>query len=281
MPVDPESDQLDALRPKVSMVRFPRDDPKEAWFLRALLALEPDLPTVEDPILFLIYGRGRALFSCLGKGITRDILLQDIDFITGACSCTVKDQNPGIDLLMRYDWDSAAAQLAQVAGPEEGNEFQAAASENVFPDLIVPSADSVEQPAATEPEQPATETDQMPSEAVVAQPPAPAGAAASDAGAQPSAAGSDNSDPTDADAQVTVSAPATTPEPAGNGDSTNTTDTADEQQTAALNPPEASAESEPATPARSAFRSVLMVGIGLVGLLGGLFAATFFVLRPK
>jgi hypothetical protein len=72
----------------------------------------------------------------IGKGVSRDNLIGCIEFVTGACSCTVKEQNPGVDLLIRYDWDSAAAAVAAKFGREEGNENQLAIDE-FFPDLIL------------------------------------------------------------------------------------------------------------------------------------------------
>jgi hypothetical protein len=35
----------------------------------------------------------------------------------------VKEQNPGVDLLIHYDWEAAAAQVAEKFGHEEGNSF--------------------------------------------------------------------------------------------------------------------------------------------------------------
>ena len=69
----------------VGLVKLTRSDHDEKWLVQCLLALERDLPASKEPVVFLVYGRGRALFSCLGKGIRRDNLIQDIEFVTGAC----------------------------------------------------------------------------------------------------------------------------------------------------------------------------------------------------
>ena len=122
-------------------VKVKRDDPKEHWLVEFLLSMENDLKDaewVDKPMIFAVFGRGRALPPFVGKGISRDNLLDCVDFVTGACSCTVKDQNPGVDLLFAYDWYTAAENLATNFGAEEGNEYGFGA-EDFFPDLIIPT----------------------------------------------------------------------------------------------------------------------------------------------
>lgn len=109
-------------RPKVGLVKLSRDDKKETWLLRmlhAVEALEPD--ELEQPMVFATYGRGRVLEPYLGKGIEKNNLLDVIAFINGPCSCQVKDQNPGTDLLTSWDWDAAALKVARQVGEETGN----------------------------------------------------------------------------------------------------------------------------------------------------------------
>ncbi len=114
-----------------------RANEAERWFVRALLAVEPELVEETRPLVYLTYGRGRALLPYIGKGITRENLLREIEFISGACSCTVKEQNPGADLLVRFDWDTAATALAEKFGNEEGAEGQFG-PEMFLPELIIP-----------------------------------------------------------------------------------------------------------------------------------------------
>ena len=130
----------------LGFVKIDRDNAEEQWFIRSLLAMEPDLAKEERPMVFLVYGRARAMLPYIGKGITRENLIREIEFISGACSCTVKEQNPGVDLLVRYDWESAAAALAEKFGNEEGAESQFG-PEMFFPELILPDSTS---PTGTE-----------------------------------------------------------------------------------------------------------------------------------
>lgn len=126
-----------AVSMKLTRDQLDADDP---WLYRSLMAVENDLHEFQDePMLFVVYGRGRALPPYIGKGIVYSNLVEITDFITSACSCTVKDQNPGVDLLMAYDWQSASAALVEKFGSEEGNNESLT---DLFPQLIVPGGGS-------------------------------------------------------------------------------------------------------------------------------------------
>ncbi len=129
----------EAVAPELGFIEVDRNDEKEVWLVRQLLAMESDLPEETRPMVFLTYGRGRALLPYIGAGITRENLIREVEFISGACSCTVKEQNPGVDLLVRYDWEAAAAALADRFGTEEGNESQFGPAD-FLPELIIPSS---------------------------------------------------------------------------------------------------------------------------------------------
>jgi hypothetical protein len=98
----------DALKIAFSAIRVARDDPKERALVEMLQRVEPDLMEDElsgQPMAFPIFGRGRALYALVGKGIAPDVIEDASQFLTGACQCTVKAQNPGVDLVMNIDWD--------------------------------------------------------------------------------------------------------------------------------------------------------------------------------
>jgi hypothetical protein len=94
------------LRVDFSILRVRRDDPKEAVLVASLLATEPDLRDLKGPMAFPVFGRGRALYAIVDKGINAEVLYEAGAFMTGACSCQVKAQNPGVDLPMTAAWDS-------------------------------------------------------------------------------------------------------------------------------------------------------------------------------
>ena len=91
-----------------SVFRISRLDSAEEPFLQMLLNLEDDLGEYADePMAFPVFGRGRILEPLIGLGLTYDNVVEHSAYLTGACSCEVKDQNPGIDLLMSMNWDAA------------------------------------------------------------------------------------------------------------------------------------------------------------------------------
>ncbi len=251
---------------EVGFVKIDRNDKAEDWFVRCLLTLEPDLKETEEPILFTVYGRGRALFSCLGEGIHPDNLVQDIEFITGACSCTVKEQNPGVDLLIQYDWEAAAANVAEKFGAEEGSRYHFSGN-SLFPELIIPSGegmdttakDATESAAANPPEEPAVDD----ADTQVAQ--------ADNANADTDTTATDV-DPAQQPAEVEGQA-------ADAGNASSDTDKDAAKQIASNMPSDQVGQADDET--STSIRGVLIVGVGLVLTLVVLFAATLIVLRPK
>jgi len=95
----------DGLRLEFSLLRLSRTDPAERVFVQSLLGTEHDLAAVREPVVFPVFGRGRALYALVGAGIRRETVDQAAQFLIGKCSCQVKDQNPGADLLFAANWD--------------------------------------------------------------------------------------------------------------------------------------------------------------------------------
>src|SRR5205085_2643906 len=89
-----------------SVVRIRRDDPAEQFLVQLMLHSEPDLPGLKGPMAFPVFGRGRLLYALVGRGITADNIGEAAGYVIGACSCEVKKQNPGVDLLLSADWES-------------------------------------------------------------------------------------------------------------------------------------------------------------------------------
>jgi len=105
------------VRVAFSMLRLSRSAPAEAALVRMLLNSETGL---EGPIVFPIFGRGRALWAMTGKGLTPANIGEAAMFLIGACSCEAKELNPGVDLLFAADWEAglaAAPERAPVPAP--------------------------------------------------------------------------------------------------------------------------------------------------------------------
>jgi hypothetical protein len=95
------------LKLQFSILRLRRDDPDERFLVDTLLSSEADLREFEEPVAFPVFGRGRVLYALVGKGIERRTISAASDFLSGPCSCEVKEQNPGFDLLLINDWNAA------------------------------------------------------------------------------------------------------------------------------------------------------------------------------
>ncbi len=254
-PTDSSAAPSNPTLPEFGLITFPRTELSEKWLVDCLLGLEPDLQTSSEPMAFLVYGRGRAIFSCLGKGICRDNLEQDITFITGACSCTVKEQNPGVDLLMRYDWNRVATELSQRFGTEEGSLYRFG-GDMLFPELMLPADDL---PAATA------------SDATSAAPGGVEQVAAAEL--VPPLADSIDATPSAAERAATTGEPPLAVPPkstpsAGTAGAPPTTDGAVVDLTHT-------------DPVARTWHTTLWVGGGLAGALVVLLAATWLVLRPR
>ena len=93
------------LQIQFSVVSVRRDDLKEQFLIDCLLNSESDLRDFNEPMAFPVFGRGRVLYAVVGQGISADTIRKASSFIVGPCSCQVKEQNPGFDLLLGCDWD--------------------------------------------------------------------------------------------------------------------------------------------------------------------------------
>jgi len=96
--------------PKGEKVHFPiirmaRSTPAEEPFVHMLLGTEEGLSELKEPMAFPIFGRGRALFALVGKGINTENIEDACAFACGPCACQIKAMNPGADLLMLADWE--------------------------------------------------------------------------------------------------------------------------------------------------------------------------------
>lgn len=110
------------LRVGFSMLRLSRDDPAEAAFIQMLLATENDLAdvTADEPAVFPVFGQGRALWALVGAGINEENIAEYAYFLAGPCSCMVKEQNPGVDLLIAADWFAPFRDAPTITAPLPG-----------------------------------------------------------------------------------------------------------------------------------------------------------------
>jgi len=74
-------------------------------FLKLLENWDPELKTDEEPVAFAMFGRGRALGPIVGEEINPEWIGDVCVYLTGACSCQIKRDNPGWDILLMVDWE--------------------------------------------------------------------------------------------------------------------------------------------------------------------------------
>ncbi|NOR74133.1 MAG: hypothetical protein GQ525_03125, partial [Draconibacterium sp.] len=101
-----------------SMLKISRDDPAEEIFIKMLLGTEPDLPFIKSPLAFPVFGRGRVLFALVGRGIKEKLIKETCNSVIGWCSCTIKEDNPGSDLLFSADWEKAVGDSSWIQAEE-------------------------------------------------------------------------------------------------------------------------------------------------------------------
>ena len=95
----------------IPVVELSRSTIEENHFISMLLNVEADLKTIKEPMLFGVFGRFKALEPLLAGGITEENINLMIDFLTADCSCLIKDDLPGTDILYINAWDFPATAL--------------------------------------------------------------------------------------------------------------------------------------------------------------------------
>jgi len=91
---------------KFSMIEIEPADAKEQFLVRWLSEFHSEAFAKGEPLLVPVFGRGRALEVIPAEDLSESLIEDLTLFLSGACSCQVKEQNPGFDLLMSIDWDT-------------------------------------------------------------------------------------------------------------------------------------------------------------------------------
>lgn len=90
----------------IPVVELSRADQDEKHFISMLLNVESDLKNLKEPMLFGIFGKFKALEPLVAGGITEENINYMFEFLTADCSCLIKDNLPGTDILYPVKWDS-------------------------------------------------------------------------------------------------------------------------------------------------------------------------------
>ncbi len=104
-----------ALKLKFSLLRLDAADPQEALLRRLLAGPEGE---ADRPFAAAVFGRGRVLGAWPLEQLDDRALEEACLFLVGRCSCRVKNENPGWDLLLNVDWDQALTVAGKNAAAE-------------------------------------------------------------------------------------------------------------------------------------------------------------------
>jgi hypothetical protein len=105
-PLDPPTNTNLPLKITFSTLRLARSDPAERMLVNLLLNWNTNLLAEKEVMLFPIFGRGRVIPPAIGEEIHPEAIREMAEFLTGPCSCEVKEMNPGYDLLLAANWNS-------------------------------------------------------------------------------------------------------------------------------------------------------------------------------
>lgn len=90
----------------ITIVESDRNKSEEAQFTSLLLNVEDDLKNIREPMLFGIFGKFKALEPLLAEGISEENINLMIDYLKAECSCLIKDDLPGKDILFSGNWEN-------------------------------------------------------------------------------------------------------------------------------------------------------------------------------
>lgn len=126
-----------------SVLEIAADDPKEQYLVRQLTGFQAEAFAAGEPLIIPVFGRGRALEVIPASQLNAELIHDLTEFLCGACSCQVKEQNPGFDLLLSTNWNAALFGENSEGPPPEaaaGNGQRKANDQNREPELVpIPS----------------------------------------------------------------------------------------------------------------------------------------------
>jgi hypothetical protein len=148
--------------PKFSTLPIRLGDDREELLVKMLQQTMPG-ELVTEPVVFPVFGRGRVLGGLPLSRLNPQLLRSACDFLTGACSCEVKERNPGDDLLMAAAWETvpkATAPTGLISLLELDTEPQPTTTETPAAPITEPAANPT-----TENEAPANKSEDNPPQA--------------------------------------------------------------------------------------------------------------------
>lgn len=116
------------LQVKFSVVDVPADAEGEQALSALLRGRFNTAPEASDTIVAPIFGRGRVLEVLQAKEVDDESVSDLTQYLCGACSCQVKQQNPGFDLPVALNWEEKLFDDGQIPlsdAPDRANDGEA------------------------------------------------------------------------------------------------------------------------------------------------------------
>lgn len=105
-----------------SVLEMDAKDPRERMLASLLTGIRKQAFEEGQPLLVPVFGRGRALEVIPGEDLSAGLITELTRFLSGACSCQVKEQNPGFDLMIAADWDQELFGGAENRPPDRSSQ---------------------------------------------------------------------------------------------------------------------------------------------------------------
>lgn len=90
---------------KFTILEIDPNDPAEQFLVKLFTGFQPESAAAGEPLLVPVFGRGRALEVIPADRLDAPLVGDLTRYLCGACSCQVKERNPGFDLLLSTPWD--------------------------------------------------------------------------------------------------------------------------------------------------------------------------------
>jgi hypothetical protein len=119
------------LQVKFTVERVNKADAKEGMFLKMLAGSKATEEMTKGSWLAAVFGRGRVLGSWPVAGFGDEQVEEVCLFLLGACSCQVKNLNPGWDLLLTADWEAGLDKADKLAAANGDTAANSASPEQV------------------------------------------------------------------------------------------------------------------------------------------------------
>ncbi|QDT61192.1 hypothetical protein SV7mr_37240 [Stieleria bergensis] len=105
-----------------SLLEMDANDARERMLASLLTGIRKQAFEEGQPLLVPVFGRGRALEVIPGEDLSAGLISELTRFLSGACSCQVKEQNPGFDLMIAADWDQELFGGSQNRPPDRSSQ---------------------------------------------------------------------------------------------------------------------------------------------------------------